>query len=65
MSTRPRKVIVYLADLHHKIDYFSGGGIAVPLNIGYIGAFLQKQIQNVEIELFKFPQDLIKALAKK
>ena len=45
---------IYLADLHHKINYDSGLGIVYPLNIGYVAAFLQNQINNLDIKLFKY-----------
>jgi hypothetical protein len=52
---------IYLADLTHV-----GPGVATeafPLNIGLIGAYSKKLYgQDVEIELFKYPQDLRDAL---
>lgn len=54
---------IYLADLTH-----TGNGVAtesMPLNIGLIASYTNKIFgDRVEIELFKYPEDLLEALEK-
>ena len=54
---------VYLADLVH--DYLPGNYI-VPLNIGYMAAYVQEKFsRDVDVRLFKSPSELIEALKAK
>ncbi len=54
---------IYLVDLTHKGIILSSN--VFPLSIGLIGAyFLKKRPEKVSIELFKYPEDLNKALKK-
>lgn len=56
---------IYLCDLTH---VFQGKAAAdtIPLGIGCIAAFLKKKLADkIEVSLFKFPQDLNKALEKR
>jgi radical SAM superfamily enzyme YgiQ (UPF0313 family) len=51
---------VYLADLVH--DYLPGNYV-VPLNIGYMAAYVQEKFsRDVDVRLFKSPSELIEAL---
>ena len=58
------KLRIYLADLTH-----TGQGIAMeafPLNIGLVASYCLKKFKDdVEIQLFKFPEDLKKAIDEK
>lgn len=55
-----KKLKVYLCDLVHNRHLYN---YAVPLNIGCIGAMICKHFgSSVEVRLFKFADDLIKAL---
>jgi radical SAM superfamily enzyme YgiQ (UPF0313 family) len=59
-STREKKLI-YLADLTHNGLVLSSN--VFPLSIGLIGAYiLDKNFDLYEIELFKYPEDLSRAL---
>lgn len=53
---------IALADLSYvsKDDYAQ----ALPLNIGYLGAYLEQELPDVKVELFKDPQKLYDALLK-
>lgn len=56
-----RKLRIYLADLIHNRHIYN---YAVPLNIAYITARLKQRVKNeVDISIFKFPDDLISALS--
>ncbi len=51
---------IYLADLVH--DYLPGNYV-VPLNIGYMAAYVQQQFpKEVDVQLFKSPNKLIDAI---
>lgn len=58
------KLVIYLADLTH-----TGQGTATeafPLNIGLVGSYCLKKFKSeVEIKLFKFPEDLKKSIDEK
>ena len=51
-----KKSKILLADLAYTCegDYVQ----PIPLNIGYIGAYLKRELQDVPIELFKDPNEL-------
>ncbi len=54
-----KKIKIYLCDLVH--NYLGVGTYMFPLNIGYIGAYSKKLFEeNIEVELFKYPEDFIK-----
>ena len=58
-----KKLKIFLADLAYdqQVDY-----VTVPLNIGYIAATLKEEFKDtIDLELFKFPTNLIKALKGK
>lgn len=56
-----KKPLIYLADLTHRGLILSSN--VFPLSIGLIAAYLLKQRPNsVEVELFKYPEDLSAAL---
>lgn len=63
MKTSRSRNSIYLADLTH-----TGQGVAsnvAPLGIGLIACYLQQRLKaDVDIELFKYPQDLENALQK-
>jgi hypothetical protein len=52
---------VYLADLSYLSEFDTNH--PVPLNVGYIGAYLRQHRPGDEIELFKDPVELIRRLA--
>lgn len=53
------KIKIYLCDLVH--NYLGVGSYMFPLNIGYIAAYAKKFFgSNVEIELFKYPEDFMR-----
>jgi len=60
------KLVIFLADLTHKGPLLSSN--VFPLSIGLIAGYLAKSMENtknrddVEIELFKYPEDLSRAL---
>lgn len=54
--------LIYLADLYHDVKFFSGLGVALPLNIGFIGSYLLKEIPSAQIKLFKNPAELMEAI---
>ncbi len=60
-ETRP--CTIYLADLVH--DHISKGPFIFPLNIGYVAAFTKKYFPDVDIQLFRYPIDLINAVKAK
>lgn len=58
-----KKLHIYLADLIH--DYASRGPHSFPINIGYVASYSKKLYGNdIEIDLFKYPLDLINAIKK-
>ena len=52
---------VYLADLCYLSDWDTNH--PVPLNVGYVGAYLRARRPGDEIELFKDPQELVRRLS--
>lgn len=55
------RYIIYLADLVH--NYAAKGPHTFPINIGYIASYAKKFYgDRIEIQLFKFPADLIEAI---
>jgi len=58
-----KRCTIYLADLAY--NFLSNGPFTFPLNIGYIASYVKKYYPEIEIRLFKFPMDLIKAIEKK
>jgi hypothetical protein len=62
-STKNR-CIIYLADLAH--NYAAKGPHTFPINIGYIASYAKKRYgDRIEIQLFKFPRELIDAIERK
>ena len=58
-------MLVYLADLAHTYST-KNESLMVPLNIGYLKAYAVKYHKNnINIELFKDPNELLKAFYKK
>ena len=55
------KIKIYLADLVY--DTIKTNHV-VPLNIGYLAAYLKNKYSEVDIKLFKYPTDLEKAIKK-
>ncbi|MEK6861416.1 MAG: hypothetical protein AABY07_05580, partial [Nanoarchaeota archaeon] len=52
---------IYLADLVH--NYIGRGPFMFPINIGYLKSYLQKfHSDSLEVRLFKYPNELIKAV---
>jgi radical SAM superfamily enzyme YgiQ (UPF0313 family) len=61
---KDRKTTIYLADLSHTGQIVSAN--VHPLGIGIIAAYALKEHQDsIEIELFKYPEDLTRALENK
>jgi radical SAM superfamily enzyme YgiQ (UPF0313 family) len=59
-----KKITVYFGDLVH--NYLSAGSYMFPLNIGFLAAYARKEYGNLlNIELFKYPQELIDAIQKR
>lgn len=55
---------IYLADLIH--DFSSKGPFTIPVNLGYLAAYLDKLFcGDLEVRLFKFPGELMKAIEDK
>jgi radical SAM superfamily enzyme YgiQ (UPF0313 family) len=55
-----RKLKIYLADLIHDRHMYN---YCAPLNVGYIAATVNQRLgQEVETQIFKFPDDLISAI---
>jgi radical SAM superfamily enzyme YgiQ (UPF0313 family) len=54
---------IYLADLTHCTVTISND--AFPLNVGYVGAYVKKVFPEVQVELFKYPEDLKSAIDRK
>ena len=57
-----KKPLVYLADLTHRGLVLSSN--VFPLSIGLIGAYLINKRPDIEVELFKYPEDLSAAIEK-
>ena len=58
------KKVVYLADLTHTGLVLSSN--VFPLSIGVVGSYLcDQRPDKVEVELFKYPEDLSSALERK
>ncbi len=51
---------VYLADLTHCTVTISND--AFPLNVGYVGAYARELFPELQVELFKYPEDLKRAI---
>ncbi len=52
---------IYLADLVH--TYAAKGPFTIPINVGYVAAYLDKIFgDGIEVRLFKFPEQLIRAV---
>ena len=50
---------IYLADIIHNYVLSTDSFYVVPLNIGYIGAYLKESLKDsIEIKLFKYPDKL-------
>lgn len=62
MNQIQQKVKIYLADLAYS-DPYSNVEI-MPLNIGYIAAYLQKLFPNIVISLFKDADELLSTISK-
>ena len=55
-----RKLKIYLADLIHDRHMYN---YCAPLNVGYIAATVNQRLgEEVETQIFKFPDDLISAI---
>ncbi|MCX5811396.1 MAG: radical SAM protein [Proteobacteria bacterium] len=55
------KIKVYLADLVH--NYLGGGSYMFPLNVGFVASYARKIFGDyIDIEIFKYPDHLIKRL---
>lgn len=54
--------LIYLADLTHTTITVSSDSF--PLGAGMVGAYVKKQFPDVEIQLFKYPDDLLAALKR-
>ncbi len=60
---KDKKVLIYLADLTHTGTVLSSN--VHPLGVGLIAAYLLKNFpEEIEIELFKYPDDLSQALER-
>lgn len=57
-----RYPLIYLADLCYLHDWDNNQ--PVPLNVGYIGAYLKKHIPEVSIEIFKDPRQLVDRISE-
>ena len=54
---------IYLCDLTY--DTIILVSDTIPINIGFIGSYLNKQLGNkVSVELFKYPNDLLESIKK-
>lgn len=55
------KIKIYLCDFFH--NYLGAATAMFPLNIGYLAAWIKKFFpQDVDIELFKYPDDFLKRI---
>ncbi len=52
------KIKIYLCDFVY--NFLKAGTHMFPLNVGYIGAFAKKNFPDIEIKLFKYPDDFIR-----
>ena len=56
-----KKLKVYLCDLTY--DTIILVSDTIPINIGFVGSYMKKKFNNkVQIELFKYPNDVIKSI---
>jgi radical SAM superfamily enzyme YgiQ (UPF0313 family) len=63
LKSKNDKVKIYLADLVH--NWVGRGPFMFPINIGYLKSYLNKfHGDDLETRLFKYPDDLIKAVEK-
>ncbi|MBI3793717.1 MAG: radical SAM protein [Nitrospinae bacterium] len=61
---KDKKATIYLSDLVH--NYLGHGSHMFPLNIGFIAAYAKKVFgDRIEVELFKYPDRLIRRLKEK
>jgi radical SAM superfamily enzyme YgiQ (UPF0313 family) len=59
-----KKILIYFADLTHKGAVLSSN--VFPLSIGLIASYLlEKHSENIQVELFKYPEDFNSALEKR
>ena len=55
------KLKIYLCDITY--DTIIHVSDTIPINIGYVGSYIKKKFgDKVEIELFKYPDDILKKL---
>ena len=60
-SIKSKKLKVFLCDLTY--DTIILVSDTIPINIGFVGSYLLKQHKDkIDIELFKYPNDVIKNL---
>ena len=58
-----KKARIFLCDLTY--DTIILVSDTIPINIGFVGSYLRKQFgEKVEIDLFKYPNDVIKEIKK-
>lgn len=58
------KILIYFADLVH--NYLGAGTYMFPLNIGYVSSYAKKEFgDRIQIELFKYPNELFSAIKKR
>ncbi|MBI2870561.1 MAG: B12-binding domain-containing radical SAM protein, partial [Candidatus Omnitrophica bacterium] len=58
-----KKIKIFLCDLIHDSFRTREDWNSVPLNIGFIGAFLKREVgDSVDLALFKYPQKLIETM---
>ena len=58
-----KKLNIYLGDLTY--DTIILVSDTIPINIGFVGSYLIKKFENkVDINLFKYPNDLINEIKK-
>ena len=61
MLNKEKKLKVYLGDITH--DTIILVSDTIPINIGFIATYMKKKFGDmVEITLFKYPEDIIKAI---
>jgi len=59
--TNKSKIKIYLCDITY--DTIIHVSDTIPINIGYVGSYIKKKFgDRVEIELFKYPEDIISKL---
>ena len=55
--TNKSKIKIYLCDITY--DTIIHVSDTIPINIGYVGSYIKKKFgDRVEIELFKYPEDI-------